>query len=256
MRSILGRVVCQCVFAMAVAAALVTSASAQDGNIRSVTLYTVKPDRIGDFQAEVKEYNAVLAKGGSTRYNSVWVSLTGPREYALVSYRNKWADLDASADPKLKDQAADLARINVRIVDCTEGWRRFIDEINPDLSLPPGNDVPKMIRVLVTNVRPDKIGDYLDLVKNEILPAVKKGGVKEYTFASRRFGAPNTQFISVAGMDSWADFDGEFGAEKGLGKEGYKALVAKIRTLITSSQFDVYRFEPEISYLPPPAPAK
>jgi hypothetical protein len=110
-----------------------------------------------------------------------------------------------------------------------------------------------MIRVLVTDVRPDKIGDYLDLMKNEILPAVKKGGVKDYTFASRRFGAPNTQFISVAGMNSWADFDGEFGAEKGLGKEGYKALVAKVRMLITSSQYDVYRFESDLSYLPPAA---
>ncbi len=253
MRSILRRVVCQCVFAMVVVAALVTSASAQDGNIRSVTLYTVKPDRVGDFQAEIKEYNAVLAKGGSTHYNSVWLSLTGPREYALVSYRNKWADLDAGADPKMKDQAADLARISVRIVDCTESSRRIVDEINPDLSLPPSNDVPKMIRVLVTDVRPDKIGDYLDLMKNEILPAYKKGGVKDYNFAARRFGAPSTEFISVAGMNSWADFDGEFGAEKGFGKEGYKALVAKVRTLITSSQFDVYRFEPDLSYMPPPA---
>jgi hypothetical protein len=240
MRSILRRVVCQCAFAMVVVAALVTSASAQDGNIRSVTLYTVKPDRVGDFQAEIKD-------------KSVWLSLTGPREYALVSYRNKWADLDAGADPKMKDQAADLARISVRIVDCTESSRRIVDEINPDLSLPPSNDVPKMIRVLVTDVRPDKIGDYLDLMKNEILPAYKKGGVKDYNFAARRFGAPSTEFISVAGMNSWADFDGEFGAEKGFGKEGYKALVAKVRTLITSSQFDVYRFEPDLSYMPPPA---
>jgi hypothetical protein len=237
---------------MAVVAALFTPASAQDGNIRSVTLYTVKPDRIGDFQAEVKEYNAVLAKGGSTRYGSAWVSLTGPREYALVSYRTKWADLEPSADPKMKDQAADLARIGVRITDCTESSRRIIDEIKPEFSLTSG-EMPKMIRVLVTDVRPDKIGDYLDVAKNEILPAVKKGGVKDYNFAARRFGAPSTEFISVAGMNSWADFDGEFGAEKGLGKEGYQALVAKIRTLITSSQYDVYRFDPDLSYLPPPA---
>lgn len=252
MRSILRKVVCQCVFAMAVVAALASSAFAEDGNIRSVTLYTVKPDRVGDFQAEIKEYNAVLAKGGSTRYGSAWLSLTGPREYALVSYRNKWADLDAGADPKMKDQAADLARIGLRITACTESSRRIIDEIRPDLSLPESGDVPKMIRVLVTDVRPEKIGDYLDLVKNEILPAVKKGGVKEYTFAARRYGAPSTEFISVAGMDNWADFDGGFGAEKGLGKEGYQAMVAKIRTLITSSQYDVYRFQPDLSYLPPP----
>jgi hypothetical protein len=237
---------------MAVVAALVTSASAQDGNIRSVVLYTVKPDRIGDFEAEIKAYDAVLAKGGSTHYASVWLSQTGPREYARVMYYDKWADLDAGPDPKLKEQAADLARISVRIVDCTESSRRMIDEINPDLSLPPSSDMPKMIRVLVTDVRPEKVGDYLDLMKNEILPAVKKGGVTSYSFASRRFGAPSTEFISVAGFNSWADFDGEYAAEKGLGKEGYKALVAKVRMLIVQSQFDLYRFEPDLSYLPPP----
>ena len=93
-------------------AALASPASAQDANIRSVTFYTVKPDRIGDFQAEIKEYNAILAKAGSDRYSSIWVSLTGPYEFARVQMYSKWADLDSTVgnDPKLKDQAADLAR--------------------------------------------------------------------------------------------------------------------------------------------------
>jgi hypothetical protein len=235
---------------MAVVAALSSSAFAQDANIRSITLYTVKPDRVGDFQAAVKDYNEVLAKGGSTRYGSAWVSLTGPREYVLVTYNTKWADLDMMHDPKMKDLAEDLTRIGMRITACTESSRRIIDEIRPELSLPDSGEVPKMIRVLVTDVRPDKIGDYLDLVRNEVLPAVKKGGVKDYTVASRRYGAPSTQFISVAGMNSWADFDGGFGAEKGLGTEGYQAMVARVRLLITSSQYDVYRFLPDLSYLP------
>ena len=94
-------------------AALATPASAQDANIRSVTFYTVKPDRIADFQAEVKEYNAILAKAGSDRYSTIWVALTGPHEYARVQMYSKWADLDATIDkdPKLKDQAADLDRL-------------------------------------------------------------------------------------------------------------------------------------------------
>lgn len=255
MGSILKRVVCQCALAMAIVATLASSSFAQEGNIRSVTLYTVKPDRVGDFQAEIKEWIAVKAKGGSERYNSVWVSLTGPREYALVTYYSKWAELDAMSEPKMKEQAEDLARIGLRIVACTESSRRIIEEIKPALSLPPSGEVPKMIRVLVTDVRPDKFGDYLDLMKNEILPAIKKSGVKDYTFATRQFGAPNTEVISVAGLNSWADLEGGFGAEKALGKEGYQALVAKVRPLITSSQYDLFRFQPDLSYLPP-APAK
>ena len=245
------RVVFQCIFATAVGAALVASASAQRGNIQSVTFYTVKPDRIGDFQAEIKELNALLAKGGSTNYSSLWVSLTGPREYARASYYQKWADLDAGPDPKLKDVAADIARVNMRIIDCTASWRRIIAEIQPDLSLELGTDMPKLIRVLTTDVRPERFNDYLALVKSDILPAAQKGGLKLYEFSETRYGAPNTQVTSVVGMDSWADLDGDFGVEKGLGKDGYQALLTKVRPLIVQGVVNEYRFLPEISYLPP-----
>lgn len=243
-----------CIFALAiVAAALGSTASAQEGNIRSVSFFTVKPDRIGDFQAEIKEYDALLAKGGSTLYSTTWVSLTGPREYAHVTLYTKWADLDADADPKMKDLAADLARVNMRIIDCTESWHRTIEEVVPDLSLPDTNTMPKMIRVIVTDVRPDKYNEYLDLEKNEILPAVKKSGAAFYSFAETRYGNSSLEVTSVTGFDSWADLDAGIGAQKGLGMDGYHALVEKVRPLIAKSEFNIYRYEPDLSYMPPPA---
>jgi hypothetical protein len=252
MRLNLRQAVCHCILAVGVATALGTSASAQ-GNIRSVTFYNVKPDRIGDFLAEIKSYNALMAKGGSTNYSSTWVSLTGPRTYAHVIYYKTWAELDVTTDPKMKEQEVDLARINMRITDCTESWHRVIAEINPDLSLPDSGKMPTLIRVLVTEVRPDKVNDYLAFAKNDILPAVKKSGAKDFSMAVGRFGQPRTVITSVLGFNSWADLDAGIGPEKALGKEGYAALVAKASALIVSSQFDIYRFQPDLSYLPPPA---
>ena len=248
------KVFCLCIFALAiVAAALGSTASAQEGNIRSVSFYTVKPDRVGDFQAEIKEYNALLAKGGSTMYSTTWVSLTGPREYAHVTLYTKWADLDAGADPKMKDLAADLARVNMRIVDCTESWHRTIEEVVPDLSLPDTNTMPKMIRVLVTDVRPDKYNEYLDLEKSDILPAVKKSGAPYYNFAETRYGNSNLEVTSVTGFDSWTDLDAGVGAQKGLSKEDYSALLEKVRPLIAKSEFNIYHYESDLSYMPPTA---
>ena len=252
MRLNLRKAVCHSILAVGVAAALVTSAAAQDANIRSVTFYTVKPDRIGDFQAEIKQYNALLAKGGSTHYGSVWLSLTGPRTYALAVNHKTWAELDAGADPKMKEQEVDLARINMRIGDCAESWHRVIEEVNPDLSLPDSGKMPTMIRVLVTQVRPDKVNDYLALVKSDILPAVKKSGAKDYSIARGQFGEPSTTVISVLGLNNWADLDGGLGVEKALGKEGFQSFLLKMAPLIVSSQFDIYRFQPNLSYLPPP----
>jgi hypothetical protein len=249
MRLNLRKLVCHSIMAAGFATALVAPAAAQ-GNIRSVTFYTVKPDRIGDFQAEIKEYNAVLAKGGSAQYYSMWLSQTGPRTFARAQYYKTWAEMDAGADPKMKDQAADIARIGLRITECTESWRRIIEEVDPDLSLPDSGKVPMMIRVLMTEVRADKMGDYLALQKSDILPGIKKSGAKDYSIAAGRFGEPNTVVTSVLGFDNWADLDGTLGVEKALGKEGYQSFLVKLRPLIVSSQFDIYRFQPDLSYLP------
>jgi hypothetical protein len=246
-------VVCRVVLVAAVGAGLVTIASAQ--NIRSITFVSVKPDRIGDFQAELKELHALMKKDNSTRYSSVWMSLTGPREYAIVSYHSKWSELDAGADPNTKDDAGDLARLQTRMVDCAASWRRTIEEIQPDLSLPTSTEMPKMVRVLTTVVRPEKYKEYLDLVKSDVLPAAQKGGLKTYIFAEARYGAPNTQVSSVIAMDKWADLDEPMGIEKALGKEGYQALLVKVRPLIVQAEVNEYRFEPDLSYLPP-APTK
>jgi hypothetical protein len=248
-------IVCRCVLVAALAAAMVTFASAQNGNIRSITFVSVKPDRIGDFQAELKELHALMKKDNSTRYSSVWQSLTGPREYAIVTYYNKWAELDAGADPSTKEDAADLARLQTRMIDCASSWRRTIEEIQPDLSLPPSTEMPQMVRVLTTIVRPEKFDEYLKLIKTDVLPAAQKGGLKTYIFAEAKYGAPNTQVSSVIAMDKWAELDEPFGIEKALGKEGYQALLQKIRPLVVQSEANEYRFQPELSYLPS-APAK
>lgn len=247
-----------CVVATLLAtAALATPASAQDANIRSVTFYTVKPDRLGDFQAEVKEYNAILAKAGSDRYSTIWVALTGNHEYARVQMYKKWADLDSSvdSDPKLKDQATDLARIATHIIECTSSWRRNVDVIMPDYSVPDNGDVPKMIRVLITHVRPEKFREYLDFQKNVVLPAIQKSGATTYNFADKRFGQPGPVYVSVLGINSWADLDNGIGGEKGTSKDEYKALVDHAHELIVSSDFIIYRYDPDLSYLPAPTPA-
>jgi len=238
-------------------AALAAPASAQDANIRSVTFYTVKPDRIADFQAEVKEYNAILAKAGSDRYSTIWVALTGPYEYARVQMYSKWADLDKTVanDPKLKDQAVDLARLSNHIVECTSSWCREIEVVDPDLSLPESGDEPQMIRVLVTQVRPEKYRDYLVFQKNVILPAIKKSGTKDYNFADVHFGVAGPTFVSVVGIKNWADLDDGVGAQKGVSNEEYQAIVDQAHSLIVSSNFLIYRYESDLSYLPAATPA-
>jgi hypothetical protein len=242
----------QCILTLVTAALLITPARAQQANIRSVSFSTIKPDRVSDFIAATKEYAGVMAKGGSERSFSVWHSLTGANEYALVRMYRQWAELDAGPEPKMKEQATQLQGINTRIVACIESSHRVIDEILPDLSFSQSDPV-QMIRVLRTRVRPEKVDEYLAMVKSEVLPAAKKAGLKAFSVAQQRYGAPGTEFISVAGMTNWGDLDGGTWIQKAMGAEVYQRFLAKLRPLTVESEAIIYRLVPDSSYS---APAK
>jgi len=241
----------QCVFALAM---LIAPARAQQPTIQSVRFYTVKPDRVADFLAATKEVSALYAKGGSTRYYYLLHSLTGANEYLRVDNYAKWADAEAAPDPKMAEQRVQLAALTTRIVQCTEGSHRLIDELIPDLSLPQTGAV-QMIRVLRTRVRPEKIGEYLALVKSEVVPAAKKAGVKLYSTSQVRYGGSNTEFVVVSGLNAWADLDGGLFIQKAMGEDGYQRFLLKLRPLTIDSEANLYRFVPESSYLPA-APAR
>jgi hypothetical protein len=237
----------QCVFAMVAAAMVISPAQAQ--NIRRIQLATVKPDRVGDFLAAVKESAALEKKGGSERFFSVWHSLTGANEYVLARNYAKWADLDAGPEPKMKDLAAQLQAIGTRITQCIETSHMIVDEVLLDLSLPQTGPI-SMIRVLRSRVKPDKVNEYTALLKSEMLPAMKKAGLKLFAVSQVRYGGPNTEFISVSGINSWADLDGGLPIQKAMGEEGYQRFLAKLRPLIIESEANVFRFVPDSSYSP------
>jgi hypothetical protein len=88
------------------------------------------------------------------------------------------------------------------------------------------------------------------LVKSEVLPAAKKAGLKAFTVEQVRYGAPNTEFVSVAGLSNWADLDGGTWIEKAMGQDGYQRFLLKIRQLIIESEAAIYRYVPDSSYIP------
>ena len=242
----------RCAFALVSLSLFATQLPAQERNFRSTTFYKIDPGRIGDFQAAVKEYNAVLAKAHDDHPYSIWLSQSGDREYVLVSYQSKLAELDMlrREDPKLKDYLADLTRIGGRINQASQGSRTIISEINKDLSLPVAKDMPKMVLVLRITLHPDKVNEYLALAKSELLPAVKKSGVKTYATARTRYGGSRAEITSSVGVDSWADLDGTSPIAKAMGADAYEKYLNKIRPLMTAVEYNVYRYQPELSYRP------
>jgi hypothetical protein len=231
----------------------------EQSKIRAVTRYTVQTSRVGDFRAAIKEYNAILVKAGADRPITVWAALSGPTEFAAVRQHPNWASLDRlpGSDPKLKEFGSDLRMIASRIMQCVITSERVIDELQADVSTPMPQEMPKMVRVLRSRVKPDKVNEYLSLVRSEIAPAAKKGGANVFLVHRTRFGAPSNQFSSVIALNSWADLDGESPIIRGMGgQEAYERFLTKIRPLLESSEYNIYRFEPELSYIPAKSASK
>ena len=89
-------------------------------------------------------------------------------------------------------------------------------------------------RVTVTQVRPDMLDEWLDLQKNELMPALKKGGVKTRTvYSSGLFGTAG-EYVSIVPVEKFASFDEPNAQTKALGAEGAARLTAKLRKCIVS----------------------
>ncbi len=229
-------------------------AQPEQPKVRSVQFVTVKPDRIGDFLAAGREMTEAVKKGGSERSFSTWTSLSGPREYALVRYLSNWSELDTTVEPKLNSMAGQLTALQARINASVESQRRVFYALDHELSLPlaPGDAPQALAQVLRIWARPDQIDAFRALVKSDLLAAAKKSGMKTYSVAHVRAGGANQEYSIVSGLDNWAALDSVSPIVTGLGGQAaYDKFLAKLRPLVTRSEYEIYRFLPNQSYAAP-----
>jgi quinol monooxygenase YgiN len=232
--------------------ALPVSLLAQDGkNIRTVLFVRLKPERTGDWRAAVKDYAALMKKSGSEEYFTVWASQSGPDEYAVVWNSARWKDLDEEQDPKTKDVAVDIAHVIARLDGATQSLETWVDERQPDLAIS-GKDVPKFVRTGRTRVVPSKMTEVLEILKSDTVPALKKAGITEFGVYVARYGTPINEIHTYAAIGGWGDLDAPWGIQKALSAEEYKAYLAKITPDLVFSEYDIWRFKPELSYVPEP----
>ncbi len=235
--------------AILVLAAVAAPAWAQ-GDIRSVTHVLVKRDRNADFQAAVQDMVALYKKAGVSRGFTMWAATTGPAEYVVVSYLAKFADMDQTTDPKLKDHQGAMAAISARLNSCAERIETEIHTMVPELTSPMGAAPPAYVRSGRTTAAPGKVNDVLELFKTELVPAWKKAGMSAYGVARVRYGAPSNQVHTFTAMKGWADLDGPPPVETAMGTAAYQQFMTKVRAITLRTEYTIYRYRPAMSYIP------
>jgi hypothetical protein len=86
-------------------------------------------------------------------------------------------------------------------------------------------------QVTVVRIKPDMIDEWIDLQKNEVIPAQKKGGVKERTVLQTAIGN-SFEYTILTPYPSFAALDGPAVNVKALGAEAAARLGAKIRKCV------------------------
>jgi hypothetical protein len=91
------------------------------------------------------------------------------------------------------------------------------------------------LRVTVTQVKPEMLNEWIDLQKSEVVPALKKAGVKSRTvYSSGLFGTAG-EYVLIAPIEKFADFDAGNPLAKALGPEGAARLGEKLRKCVVES---------------------
>jgi len=222
--------------------------SLAQGNIRTVLFVKVKLGQEGNWAAAVKDYAATFKKAGVEQGFTVWESESGPSQHAVVWYSAKWKEIDEQ-DPKLKPVEADVARLFERLDQVTESLETWIDEMQPDLTIRSMN-IPAYVRVGRTKVISGKMDDVKAIFHDTIYPAIKKAGYTDYGVAMAKYGTPSNEFHTYIGLSGWDELDSPFGTEKGMSPAEYKAFQAKVTPLIESTEWSMWKYQPELSYVP------
>src|SRR5258708_39579317 len=66
---------------------------------------------------------------------------------------------------------------------------------------------PSMNRVTFTHVKPDMLTEWVDLQKNEVVPALKKAGQKSRTVYSSGLFGNSYEYVVITPMENFAAFD-------------------------------------------------
>jgi hypothetical protein len=115
---------------------------------------------------------------------------------------------------------------------------------------PAQSDMPLRSRVTVTHVKPDMLTEWVDLQKNEVVPALKKAGEKTRTvYVTSLFGNAY-EYVLISPIEKMSQFDGPNPIVKALDTPGATRLNEKLRKCTDISTSYMITRLPEISNIP------
>jgi hypothetical protein len=213
-----------------------------------VTVISVNPDMLAEFQTFTRtETNPALRKGGQ-KWRDVWRT-TGaagdPFEFVIVAPIDGLAQYDGEP-PIMKALGKEgFAQWEAKSYRFVNRARRYIMRTRPDLSYQGKMAGPPRLAVVTSiSVAPGRTREWINYTVNDYMPVMRGAGVT-YLVAETVFGGDANEYITLVLRDNFADI------EKGPGAEVADRLLKKLPGgVVVHEERSILRYVPDLSIVP------
>jgi hypothetical protein len=217
----------------------------------TLTVVTLKPGMARayvDFQKS--EAIPALQKGGQTWRESWRTAVFGdPSEVAHVSEIKGFDQFDSPSPIRKALGDAGYAAYLAKASTFVTGQRTYAIRTRPDLSYvaSPGAR-PKMAILTTVDVKADRLVEFEAFIKGDWIAALKKGGGKHYEVSQVVYGGNTTEYMTLVGVDSFAELGMGHPVTKALGEEGLVKLMARSGGFAQKIDRRVIRLDTDLSF--------
>jgi hypothetical protein len=214
---------------------------------------------VTDYEDFVKKETIPLQKKSGLKWRSTWqTAFFGESyEFVIATPIESFAQYDGQS-PTMRV----LGQEGARAYGAKQ--RKFIVSSHtyatldrPDLSYQGKmTGAPKFGVVNIIQVAPGRAQEFESLIKNDVMPAMKKADVPGYFVSQTVFGGNINEYVAVTLYDNMADLGKGSPLVRVWGQEGFNKFVQKTVGLIVHQERLVARYNPDLSFMPAPGAEK
>ena len=217
----------------------------------SLTVLTLKPGTVQAYvEFQKNEVIPVMQKAGQA-WRESWRTATfgDPFEIAHVTPISTFAQYDSPSAFRKTIGEAGYAAYLAKASTMVASQRTYAIRTRPDLSyMADPAAQPKLAILTRVDVRADKLAEFEAFLKGDWLTALKKGGGKHYLVNQVVYGGSTTEYMTLVGIDSFADLDKGHPVTKALGEAGLVKLMTTSGLYTKQIDRTIIRLDPDLSF--------
>ena len=234
-----------------------TAAAAQPPQRIAVTVTHVKPEMIGAFQALVKAEAIPAEKKAGLAWRTTYTSAPIGEAGVFVSVRpvTSLAQYDGPGSLERALGPDGAAKYLAKLRPMTVSQRTLIQTQQPNLSIESNATQPaKLILVQDVYLHPDKGPAFNDIMASQIVPALKKVGVKDYWVFTTNFGGPFQMRTIVEPIPNFEALERIPGGRlvDAIGAEAAQRINAQRFAMMERMESTIMRLVPDLTFATPP----